>query len=85
MNVDESVQFDQDADALYVRLLQGNVARTISLDDHRLVDVGDDGSVLGVEFIDVSGGIDLELPGFPAETTARLQVLLVGHPFKTLV
>jgi hypothetical protein len=32
--------------------------RRASFDDHRMVDVAADGSVVGVEFIDVSGGVD---------------------------
>jgi len=50
---------DEDADVLYVRLSDGAVSTTQSLDDMRLIDLSADGAVVGVEFIDASGGIDL--------------------------
>jgi len=57
------VTYDQDADILYVRLSDGQVASTRTLDDLRLIDVSADGEVIGIEFIDASGGIDLrDLP-----------------------
>jgi len=55
----QSVDFDQESDVLYVRLADAPVARSVSLDDLRLVDYSADGRVVGVEFIDVSQGIDL--------------------------
>lgn len=54
------VQYDDETDVLYVRLLPGaKVARTHSLDDMRLIDYSSDGAVVGVEFVDASGGVDL--------------------------
>lgn len=55
----QSVDFDQESDVLYVRLADAAVARSVSLDDLRLVDYSADGRVVGVEFIDVSEGVDL--------------------------
>ena len=61
MKIGESLDYDEQGDTLYVGLLDVSVAKTEPLDDHRLVDYGADGSVIGVEFIDVSGGIDADL------------------------
>lgn len=52
-------RYDEEADCLYVRLRDGEIARTHALDDLRLIDYSDDHAVLGVEFISASGGIDL--------------------------
>jgi len=56
----EPITYDREADALYVRLSGSPVAKTSSLDDFRMIDYSADGSVVGVEFIDVTAGIDLE-------------------------
>ena len=81
MSDQECVEFDEDADALYVALRTAEVSRTIALDDHRLVDVDENGECVGVEFIDVSGGIDLTMPGFGLEAM-RIEELLKGQPFR---
>ena len=51
--------FDPAADAIYVYLLDAPVARSKVLDDLRNVDYSADGGVVGVEFLGVSGGVDL--------------------------
>lgn len=53
------VSYDEEADVLYVEFAPGDIARTVALGDLRLVDEGRDGTVLGVEFISASQGIDL--------------------------
>jgi uncharacterized protein YuzE len=53
------VRYDQEADALYVQLNDLRSARTTPVDDLRLIDYSADGRVVGVEFLEVSGGIDL--------------------------
>ena len=52
--------YDPDADALYVHLIDAEVARSTSLDDLRIIDHSADHRVIGVEFLGVSGGVDLE-------------------------
>lgn len=60
------VTHDEDADALYVCLTSAKVAETRKLGDLRLIDYSPDGSVVGVEFISVSSGVDLsDLPFAP--------------------
>ncbi len=59
--------YDQESDAIYVHLNDGIVARTVSLDDLRMVDYSEDDTVLGIEFLDVSDGIDLG--GIPEVST----------------
>jgi uncharacterized protein YuzE len=50
---------DKEADALYVQLNDLPSARTTAVDDLRLLDYSADGRVVGVEFLQVSGGIAL--------------------------
>ena len=76
--------YDADADILYVKLLDdGNVARQTFLDDLRIIDHSEDGSVVGIEFIDASGGVDLAEVPF-AEQVEEL-IGHSGHSFKLLV
>ena len=48
------LEYDLDAGALYVRLCDGEVARTRQLDDNTLVDVDAAGNVLGVEVVAIA-------------------------------
>lgn len=56
-------EHDPEADAIYVYLGDGDSARSKTVDDLRIIDYSRDGKVIGVEFIGVTGGIDLsDLP-----------------------
>lgn len=55
-----STSFDQDADAMYIKLAEGDIARTIDLNEGTLVDLDADGNVLGVEVIHPVGGWPVE-------------------------
>lgn len=52
-------EYDPDADAIYVYLRDTETARTVAVDDFRNIDYAQDGAVVGIEFLDVSGGVDL--------------------------
>jgi uncharacterized protein YuzE len=51
--------YDQESDAIYVLLTDGEVERSTQLDDFRIIDHSADGAVIGVEFLGVGGGVDL--------------------------
>ena len=53
------VEHDVAHDAAYFAFSASPAARQEKLGDHRIVDVGADGSVVGVEFISPSRGLDL--------------------------
>lgn len=55
----ERAEYDPDADAIYVYLRDARPVRTVAIDDLRNVDYDGDGRVVGVELLDVNGGIDL--------------------------
>jgi len=59
-NFQPYAEHDPEADAIYVMLLDAEVARSHSLDDFRIIDYSKDRRVVGVEFLGVGGGVDLE-------------------------
>ncbi len=64
------IEYDPEADALYIRLSRaesqhGEVTRTHELDDQRRVDIGEADEVLGVEILWVSRGFSLA--GLPSQ------------------
>ena len=70
--------YDPDADAIYAYLTDGKVARSKPLDDLRIIDYTADGGVIGVEFIGVSGGIDLSDLPFPEKVEELINELNLG-------
>lgn len=54
-----TIEHDPESDAVYVCLAEGDVHRSGELDDFRHIDYSEDGRVIGIEFLAVSGGIDL--------------------------
>lgn len=65
------VSYDSDADAVYVRFERDapEVVETREIDTWRYADYGADGTVIGIEFLRASHGIDLE--GVPHATEVR--------------
>jgi uncharacterized protein YuzE len=50
MNID----YDNIANALYIRLRKAGVAKTVELSDRLIADLDKDGNVLGIEMLNVS-------------------------------
>lgn len=78
------VEHDPVADAVYVRLdpdVAGRRFRTRRLDARRLVDVAADGTVLGVELLDISSGVDLA--GLPVADEIGAALRRRGIPVRT--
>jgi len=48
------IQYDKLADAMYIYLRKGKVAKTIKLNNRVFVDVDKKGNVIGIEMLDVS-------------------------------
>jgi len=53
------ITYSETADALYVQLQEAEVTKVTPIDDARIVDYAADGSVVGVEFLGASSGVDL--------------------------
>ena len=63
--------YDSEGDSLYVYLSDAEVVRTQALDGLWMSDWAADGRVVGIEFLDVSDGVDLQdVPA--AATVAQL-------------
>jgi len=73
-------EYSETADALYVALGEAEVALTRELDDRRLIDLSEDGQIVGIEFLDVSGGVDLR--GVPLRD--EVGKLIRDFPFRVL-
>ena len=72
------VDYDQEADAIYIRIVEGDVARSVPLDDLRMIDYAADGAVLGIEFVDVSGGVDLHDVPFAEQVEQAIRDKALG-------
>ena len=73
------VTYDEEADAIYVELKKhDSVARTHRLDSNRMIDYDDSGEVVGVEFLSVSTGIDLD--GVPSAARVAQALRAIPHP-----
>ena len=70
--------YDDEADVLYIRFQDRIAARTEALDDLRMIDWADDGTLIGVEFVDARDGIDLH--GVPAATDVELLIRDLPFP-----
>jgi len=53
-------KYDHEADAVYIRISTLEHHHSQELDDSRFIDYAEDGSVIGVELLYVSGGVDTE-------------------------
>ncbi len=54
-----TAEYDREADALYVRLREGDRLRAVEIDDRTYVDVDAEGRALGVEVLYPAMGLDL--------------------------
>jgi uncharacterized protein YuzE len=48
------IEYDRDADALYVRLQEKYVARTAEIEDGLNLDIDDEGKLIGLEVLDAT-------------------------------
>lgn len=67
-----TAQYDPEADALYVRLGDGERARTVEIDDALYVDVDSEGHAVGIEILYPALGIDLEAAASRFQLHGRL-------------
>lgn len=52
------VDYDKVADAIYIKVREGAVEKTIKMTDKMIVDTGKDGNVIGIELLEASHQID---------------------------
>ena len=71
---------DPESDAVYLRLRETEYGEGRELDDAKHIDLDVEGNVLGIEFLYVSGGVDLE--GIPVEILPEVNQLLQQEKIK---
>jgi uncharacterized protein YuzE len=70
-------QYDPDAEAVYIRISQGDVAETVEVTDELYIDVDEKGDPIGIEILGVDVSALSNLPGVQDET--ELRKLLKGR------
>ena len=75
MTTTAQVRVDAEAGSLYIRLNEAPVHQTRQFGDFRMVDYDAEGRIVGVEFLQINGGIDLA--GLPEQQ--RLRSALLAH------
>jgi len=48
------IEYDREADALYIQFQPGNAKETVKIRDGIVVDIAKDGKIYGIEILDVS-------------------------------
>ena len=61
------INYDKDANALYILFRNGEFARNKKVDDFTIIDFDKEGNILGIELLDVSNRI-------PAESLSEVSV-----------
>ena len=74
--------YDRKHDVAYVEFSGADSDQQVALDDARIIDYATDGSVVGVEFISPSRGVDLV--GVPRATEIEREVRRLGLPIRVL-
>ena len=75
-----NVRFDRKDDVAYVEFSSADSARQIALDDATIIDYAADGSVVGVELISPSRGVNLT--GVPRAAEIEREVRRLGLPIR---
>ena len=75
------VELDRQHDAAYFAFSAADSARQVKLDNARIIDYAADGSVVGVEFISPSRGVNLD--GVPRAAEIEREVRRLGLPLRT--
>ena len=73
--------YDRKHDVAYVEFSGAHSDRQIALDDATIIDYAADGSVVGVEFISPSRGVNLT--GVPRAADVEREVRRLGLPIRT--
>lgn len=48
------INYDEEADAIYIKLAEGSFLKNKKIDDTTILDLGENDAVLGIEILDVS-------------------------------
>lgn len=76
------MRHDRDSNALYVRVRSGRVAKTVTIDEERMIyaDLARDGRLLGMEFVNADDFVPFLKAGAGSSDVAeRLQEVAVQY------
>jgi uncharacterized protein YuzE len=76
------VELDRQHDAAYFAFSGRASVRQVKMDNARIIDYAADGSVVGVEFISPSRGVNLD--GVPRAADIEREVRRLGLPIRTV-
>ncbi len=54
------IDYDKEADAIYIELNHGEFSKNKKLDDFTIIDIDKDGNIIGIELLDVSKRMTIE-------------------------
>jgi uncharacterized protein YuzE len=54
------INYDKEADAMYIEFRKGKFTKTKKIDDFTIIDLDEKGNILGIELLEVSKRIPLE-------------------------
>ena len=54
------ISYDKQADAMYIEFRKGEFARNKKIDDFTIIDLDNQGNILGIELLDVKKRIPIE-------------------------
>jgi len=54
------ISYDKEADAMYIEFRKGEFAKNKKIDDFTIIDLDQEGNILGIELLDASKRIPIE-------------------------
>ena len=54
------ITYDKEADAMYIKFREGKFAKNKKIDDFTILDIDEEGNILGIELLEVSRRIPIE-------------------------
>ena len=70
-----NINYDKVADAIYMTLRKGKVAKTVEMEDRLIVDVDKRGNILGIELLDAGNQLQKSMRnGIPVKVSSKLSI-----------
>lgn len=54
------ITYDKDADAMYIKFINGRFSKNQKIDDLTMIDLDENGQILGIELLDASKRMSLD-------------------------
>ena len=70
-----NINYDKVADAIYMTLRKGKVAKTVEMKERLIVDVDKKGNILGIELLDAGNQLQRNMRnGIPVKVSSRISI-----------